>query len=142
MIREQAAIKLAAIDPAAIAAVVAQFPPADEIGPRRNWTELTPPHPNRGLPKALPARRDYLASAIVTYKKELESDIKTYDAYREKGPALLLPHEIVWGNPLDGLRCALQLKHNHITYALSMLILLTLELEDVQAALASAKPSP
>ncbi len=142
MIREQAAIRLAAIDPAAIAAVVDQFPPAEEIGPRRNWTELTPPHPARGIPKALPARLNYLTNAIQNQQKELERAIRTYSAYREQGPALLLPHEIVWGDPLRAYRCALDLTHNHITYALSMLILLTLELEDTQAALASAGTSP
>lgn len=43
-------------------------------------------------------------------------------------------------NPLGALRTALRLKDAHISYDLSILVKLTLELEDVKTELAEAEP--
>ena len=41
-IQEQAAALVAAVDPAAVAAVIAEFPEAEKVGIRTNWQSLDP----------------------------------------------------------------------------------------------------
>lgn len=141
-IRDEAAALVAATDPADVAAVIAAFPEADQIGLRENWQDLDP-HVGRRVPKAPADRAEHLSRLIETYQGELQRDIARYNDLRARGLAALSDYDICissGGDPLGALRCALRLKDAHVSYALSVLVKLSLELEDTQAALAAAAP--
>lgn len=141
-IQDEAAALVAAVDPAATAAVIAGFPEAEKIGVRGNWQDLDP-HLGQRVPKAPADRAAYLARMIERYQAELQRDIATYNRYRENGLAALSAYDVCISsgrNPLGALRTALRLKDAHISYALSMLVKLSLELEDVKTELAEAEP--
>lgn len=96
------------------------------------------------VPKAPAERAEYLARLIEQYQQALHADIARYHLLRDKGLAALSPQDICIsssGDPLAALRVALRLKHAHISCDLSVLVKLSLELEDTQAALSkSASP--
>lgn len=141
-IQEQAAALVAAVDPAAVAALIAEFPEAEKVGIRANWQSLDP-HLGHRVPKAPADRAEYLALKIEQYEAELQRDIATYTRYREQGLAALSAYYVCissGNNPLGALRTALRLKDAHISYDLSILVKLTLELEDVKTELAEAEP--
>lgn len=144
-IDDEAAALVAAIAPAAVAALIARYPEAEHVGIRSNWYDLDP-HSARRVPVAPAARVDYLAKLIDSNQAELQRDIARYNDLRARGLAGLSRCDILissGGRPLEALRCALDLKTAHISYHLSILVRLALELEDAQAALARAvKPAP
>ncbi|WP_459203492.1 hypothetical protein ACQVRV_00105 (plasmid) [Ralstonia pseudosolanacearum] len=144
-IEDEAAALVAAVDPADVAAVIAEYPEAEDVGIRENWFELNP-HVSRRVPKAPAARAEYLAKLIEENQDELQDDIARYNELRERGLAALTPYDICissGNDPLGALRCALDLKDAHISYQLSILVRLALELEDTRAELARvAKPAP
>lgn len=76
-IQEQAAALVAAVDPAAVAALIAEFPEAEKVGIRANWQSLDP-HLGHRVPKAPADRAEYLALKIEQYEAELQRDIATY----------------------------------------------------------------
>ena len=141
-IDDEAAALMAAVDPAAIAAVIAEFPEAEKVGIRANWQDIDP-HLGQRVPKAPADRAEYLARKIEQYEAELQRDIATYTRYREQGLAALSAYDVCissGNNPLGALRTALRLKHAHISYDLSILVKLSLELEDVKTELAESEP--
>lgn len=141
-IDQQAAELVAATDPAAVAAVIAAFPSAEEIGIRERWQDLNP-HLGERVPKAPAAREAYLLGQIDRYQKSHLAGVSHYNKLRAQGLAALSPYDlcISSGNdPLGALRCALRLKDAHISYDLSILVKLSLELEDVRTELADAEP--
>lgn len=144
-IDDEAAALVAAVAPAAVAALIARYPEAEHVGIRSNWYELDP-HSARRVPVAPAARADYLAKLIDSNQAELQRDIARYNDLRARGLAALCRADILissGGRPLEALRCALDLKTAHISYHLSILVRLALELEDAQGELASAvKPAP
>lgn len=85
-----------------------------------------------------------VAAVIAEFPEaELQRDIATYTRYREQGLAALSAYDVCissGNNPLGALRTALRLKDAHISYDLSILVKLTLELEDVKTELAEAEP--
>jgi len=136
-IDDEAAALVAAVNPADVAAVIAAFPEADKVGIRKNWYEIDP-HLGRRMPKAPADRADYLTRQIEQHQTELQGHISTYTRYREKGLTALSAYDVCissGNDPLGALRCALRLKDAHISYCLSILVKLSLELEDVQARL-------
>lgn len=136
-IEERAAELIAAADPAAIAAVIAEFPEAEKVSIRTNWTDIEA-YPSHRAPKVLADRAAYLAQKIEQNEAELQRDIGIYTRYREQGTAALSAYDVCissGNNPLRALRTALSLKHAHISYHLSILVKLALELEDVKAEL-------
>ena len=144
-IDDEAAALVAAVAPAAVAALIARYPEAEHVGIRSNWNELDP-HSARRVPVAPAARADYLAKLIDSNQAELQRDIARYNDLRVRGLAALSRCDILissGGRPLEALRCALDLKTAHISYHLSILVRLALELEDAQGELARAvKPAP
>lgn len=141
-IEQEAAELVAAVAPAAVAAVIAAFPEAEGVGIRANWQDIDP-HLGQRVPKAPADRAEYLARKIEQYEAELQRDIAAYTRYREQGLAALSAYDVCissGNNPLGALRTALRLKDAHISYDLSILVKLSLELEDVQTALAEAEP--
>jgi len=58
-IEQEAAELVAAVDPAAVAAVLADFPPAEDITIREHWQELDPTLTTKA-PRALAARESFL----------------------------------------------------------------------------------
>lgn len=141
-IDDEAAALVAAVDPAAVAAVIAAFPEAEKVGIRANWQDIDP-HLGQCVPKAPADRAEYLARKIGQYEAELQRDIATYTHYRETGLAALSPYDVCissGNNPLGALRTALRLKNAHISYDLSILVKLSLALEDVKTELAEAEP--
>lgn len=141
-IDDEAAALVAAVDPAAVAAVIAEFPEAEKVGIRANWQDIDP-HLGQRVPKVPTDRAEYLARKIEQYEAELQRDIATYTRYREQGLAALSAYDVCissGNNPLGALRTALRLKDAHISYDLSILVKLSLELEDVKTELAKAEP--
>jgi hypothetical protein len=141
-IDDEAAALVAAVDPAAVAAVIAEFPEAEKVGIRANWQDINP-HLGQRTPKAPADRAEYLARKIGQYEVELKRDIVTYARYREQGLAALSAYDVCISSgkdPLGALRTALRLKGAHISYDLSILVKLALELEDVKTELAEAEP--
>lgn len=138
----EAAALVTAIAPAAVAAVIAEFPDAEHVGICPTWPDIQP-HQGRRVPKDAAERAQYLAQRIESQQAELQGNISSYNRLREAGLAALSGYDICissGGNPLAALRTALQLKKNHISYDLSILVRLTLELEDTQTELANATP--
>lgn len=141
-IDDEAAALVAAVDPAAVAAVIAEFPEAEMVGIRTNWQSLDP-HLGQRVPTAPADRAEYLARQIEQYEAALQRDIATYTRYREQGLAALSAYDVCISggkNPLGALRAALRQKDAHISYDLSILVKLTLALEDVKTELAEAEP--
>lgn len=143
-IDDEAAALVAAVAPAAVAALIARYPEAEHIGIRWNWYDLNP-HTARRVPVAPAARAEYLAKLIESNQAELQRDIARYNELRARGLAALYRADILissGGRPLEALRCALDLKTAHISYRLSILVRLALELEDAQGELArTAEPA-
>jgi len=144
-IDDEAAALVAAVAPAAVAALIARYPEAEHVGIRSNWYELDP-HSARRVPVAPAARAGYLAKLIDSNQAELQRDIARYNDLRARGLAALSRCDILissGGRPLEALRCALDLKTAHISYHLSILVRLALELEDAHAAQArTIRPAP
>lgn len=141
-IDDEAAALVATVDPAAVAAVIVEFPEAEKVGIRANWLDIDP-HLGQRVPKAPADRAEYLARKIEQYEAALQRDIATYTRYREKGLLALSAYDVCissGNNPLGALRMALGLKDAHISYDLSVLVKLSLELEDIKTELAEAAP--
>lgn len=142
-IEDEAAALIAAADPAAVAAVVADFPEAEKIGLRDNWLTLNP-HLGQRVPKAPAARVKYLAQRIEHMQGALQEDITRYNELRAKAIAALSAYDVCISSgcdPVGALRTALRLKDAHISYDLSLLVKLALDLEDAQAELAATSPA-
>lgn len=125
----RAAAAVAAADPAAIAAVLADFPEAEEIGMRSDPASFNP-H-TKPPPKDPAKRAQYLREQIEKRRLEVDRDIETYNHLRDKGLAALCDYDInvsSGGNPVGALRTALSLKSAHISYGLTMSHNLRLEL--------------
>ena len=108
-IDDEAAALVAAVAPAAVAALIARYPEAEHVGIRSNWNELDP-HSARRVPVAPAARADYLAKLIDSNQAELQRDIARYNDLRVRGLAALSRCDILissGGRPLEALRCAL-----------------------------------
>jgi hypothetical protein len=134
-IEHEAAQLIAAIEQSAVVAILAEFPPPEEIRRRENWMECAPDETKKA-PRDLAAREVFISAKIDSYEKSRLNDIRQYNHLRDHGLAALSPYDVCissGGRPLDALRCALLLKTAHISYNLSVLIRLHLELEEVRA---------
>ena len=126
---------MAAGDPAAVAAVLADFPPAEDIRIRERWQELDP-NLTKKAPRDLAAREAFLLAKVASYEASRLASIARYNDLRDRGLAALSPYDICissGNDPLGALRCALRLKDAHISYDLSILVCLHLELDEVRA---------
>ncbi|MCW3640620.1 hypothetical protein KXR69_25010 [Ralstonia holmesii] len=134
-IEQEAAELVAAVDPAAVAAVLADFPPAEDIRIREHWRELDPTLTKKA-PRDLAARESFLLAKVASYEASRLASIARYNDLRDRGLAALSPYDICISSsrdPLGALRCALRLKDAHISYDLSILVRLHLELDEVRA---------
>lgn len=138
---EEAAVLVAAIDPADVLAIIEKFPVAEKICIRQNWRDIDPYLAQR-VPKVSADRAEYLTRKIEQYETELQRDVAEYARLRENGLAALSVYDlcISSGNdPLSALRTALRLKDAHISYDLSILLKLSLDLDEVQIDLTKAE---
>lgn len=134
----RAAQLVAAADPAAVAAVLAEFPEAEDIGMRADPDAFDPHAGRKRAPKDPAQRVQYLRDLIERLRGEVEDDIASYNRYRYHGLAAVSAFDICIassGRPLQALRTALDLTSAHISYGLTMMRNLHLELARVQAAL-------
>lgn len=134
-IEQEAAELVAAVDQAAVAAVIADFPPAEDIRIREHWRELDPTLTAKA-PRDLPAREAFLLAKVANYEKSRLDSITRYNDLRDRGLSALSPYDICISSsrdPVGALRCALRLKDAHISYDLSLLVRLHLELDEVRA---------
>lgn len=125
----EASALVAAVGQAAVAAVIAEFPEAEELGLRRDPASFNPHC--KPPPKDLEMRAHYLREQIASRRPAAEDHIARYNALRARGLAALCSYEIVISssrNPLGALRMALDLKAAHITYESTMLRNLHIEL--------------
>lgn len=129
----RAAAAVAAADPAAVAAVLADFPEAEEIGMRSDPASFNP-H-SKAPPKDPAKRAQYLREQIEKWRREVDRDIEQYNHYRDKGLAALSDYEFNVSGPLCALRTSLSLKNAHISYGLTMSHNLRLELASTLQAL-------
>lgn len=132
----QAAALVAAVRPRDLAALLAKYPEAEEIGLRSD-PESYNPHSLKRPPQDPKRRADYLADKIETYRWEVERDIERYNALRDRGFAAVSTYDIVISgscNALGALKTALDLKTAHISYGLTMMRNLHLELDALNAA--------
>lgn len=93
------------------ARIVAEFPPADQLGFRANLMEhdfLDIGEKGDLLKKARAQREQFLV--------RLAEDVQQYEALRENGADALSDYDIRNEGPAGALRTALRLKANHITY--------------------------
>ena len=132
----RAAALVAAADPAAVAAVLADFPEAEEIGLRGDPASF---NPHRKPPPKDPAKRaEYLREQIERPRKAVDRDIEEYNRYRDRGLASRCDTDInisSGANPVGARRTALRLKHAQISYGLTMSHNLRLELASTLQAL-------
>lgn len=77
-IDDEAAALVAAVAPAAVAALIARYPEAEHVGIRSNWYDLDP-HSSRRVPLASTARAEYLTKLIDSNQAELQRDIVRYN---------------------------------------------------------------
>lgn len=127
----EAAALVAAVDLAAVAAVLAEFPEPEELGMRDDPASIKP-H-TKPPPKNPVKRAQYLREQIERRRRNAENDIECYNDLRFRGLAALHACDIIISsgrNPLGALRTALDLKSAHITYELTMLHNLHLELAE------------
>ncbi len=93
------------------ARIVAEFPPADQLGFRPNLMEhdfLDIGEKGDLLKKARAQREQFLI--------RLAEDVRRYEALRENGVDALSDYDIRNEGPAGALRTALKFKSNHITY--------------------------
>lgn len=129
----RAAAAVAAADPAAVAAVIADFPEAEEIGMRSDPASFNP-H-SKPPPKDPAKRAQYLREQIEKWRLDVDRDIERYNELRDRGLAALSDYDINLSGPLCALRTALSLKDAHISYGLTMSHNLRLELASTLQAL-------
>lgn len=132
----EAAALVASVKPRALAALLAKYPEPEDIGFRSDPDHYNP-HSIKKPPKDPKRRAEYLAAEIENYRKEVERGIEKYNALRHYGFSALSSWDIVLGgtyDPLGGLRTALDLKNAHISYGLTMMRNLHLELDAFNAA--------
>ena len=132
----QAAALVASVKPRALAALLAKYPEAEDIGFRRDPDHYDP-HSLKKPPKDPKRRIEYVEGLIEQYRREVERDIERYNALRDRGFSELSAWDIVLGgtyDPLGGLKTALELKSAHISYGLTMMRNLHLELDRLNAA--------
>lgn len=126
----------AAADPTAVRAVIAASPNADEIGIRDNWRQLDTSY-LRDAPKIAAKRRAYLAAKFAEHRAALEVEIGRYSHLRDTGLPALTDYDVCissGGDPLRALRTALGLLSAHISWHLSLMMSLSIALEDADAA--------
>ena len=133
---DQAAALVASVKPRALAALQAKYPEPEDIVFRSDPDHYNP-HSCKRPPKDPKRRSEYLAAEIETYRRSVERDIERYNALRDRGFSALSSWDIVLGgtyDPLGGLKTALDLKTAHISYGLTMMRNLHLELDALNAA--------
>lgn len=138
----EAAQLRAGADPAALAAVVSLFPPADSLPPRTNWLHLTE-YVLRKLPKDLEKREAYLIQKLDGALREETQTVARHDRIRSLGLAEITDYDICissGGNPVQALRTALYLTANHVTYAKSFVMRFTLLLDEVRSDIEMSRP--
>ena len=127
---------IAAVDPAAVRDLLATFPPPYDIGPRDNWASIGKDMIGRLRTK--PEKRlQALRNEFAAYEKTLERDISTYNVYWTRGLASLTAYDVCissMDSPLGALRQALNLKSAHISWDLSIMVYLQLEIERLSKA--------
>lgn len=127
---------IGAVHAKSLAAVLARYPEAEDIGFRSDPDSFNP-H-KKALPKDLSARQIYLIKCLDSYRKAVELDICTYNKYRDRGLGALTMYDVCGaasGNALMALNTSLYLKRNHISYGLTMMRKLHLELAATNAQL-------
>ncbi len=140
-LKSKAAGLIAAVDPCDVSKVVSEYPEPEDIRVRERWREVNP-HLGKRLPKDAAKRAEYLAEKIQDWKETLGRDVEAYKRYRVEGLRALCAYDVCiasGNNPLAALGMALRLKHAHISYALSALMKLQLELKDAQKQLSDAQ---
>lgn len=133
MARASAAV--AAADSAAVAAVLADFPDAAEIGSDFSGGERAP---RLSLPADPAKRAQYLREEIERLRLSVCRDVSAYSLLRVDGLRALSDYEICsspGGCPVAALRAALALRHGRISSGLTMGHCLRLELADALRAL-------
>lgn len=129
-------------DPAAIAAVIAAFPPAEQLPPRTNWLQITDWILTK-LPKDLEKREAFLIEKVSEAQREELLTIASHNRIREGGLCAVTDYDICiagGGNPIQALKTALYLTGNHVTYAKSHLLRFTLLLDDVRSEIQMSRP--
>ena len=128
---------VAAVNPAAVTALLARFPEAKKIGVR-DRPEKYNPHSLKAPPKDRERRQGYLVGKIEEYRLDNERDVTQYTKYRDNGLNALSEYDVCISsgdNPLGALKMALSLKTAHISYNLTMMLNLQLELAALNAEL-------
>ena len=128
---------VAAVDPAGLTAVLARFPEAKTIRVRDGHGKYNP-HSLRAPPKDQERRQGYLVGKIEEYRLDNERNVAQYTNYRDNGLKALSSYDICissGGNALGALKMALSLKTAHISYNLTMMLNLQLELAALNAEL-------
>lgn len=129
----RAAAAVAAVSRAAVAAVLAEFPEADELGLREDLGAFQPHR--RPPPKGLDKRAQYLREQIERWRHDLSGSVERYNELRANGLAALTAYDIVLCGALPAYRSALELRSAHITYSLTMLHKLRIELAETSREL-------
>lgn len=132
----EAAALVASVRPRALAALLAKYPEPEDIGFRHDPDQYNP-HSLKKPPTDPKRRVEYVQSLIEQYRSGIERDIERYNGLRDKGFLALSAWDIALGgtyDPLWGLRTALELKSAHISYGLTMMRNLHLELDRLNAA--------
>lgn len=129
------AAAIAGADLEAVAAVLAQFPEAEEIEPRTNLTDES--FMSR-IPKKEPARRKKLEEALASAKKALLEAVERYTLMKRCGAAALSYHDLCLlhnGDAAGALRSGLMLATAHISYNCSEIECYTRALHELDRAI-------
>lgn len=127
----QATALVASVKPRALAALLAKYPEAEDIGFRSHPDDYNP-HSLKKPPKDPKRQIEYVENLLEQYRREVERHIELYNGLRDRGFTELSSCDIVLGgtnDPLGGLKTALDLKYAHISYGLTMMRNLHLELD-------------
>lgn len=124
----RAAAAVAAVSRAAVAAVLAEFPGADELGLREGPETFKP---RRSPPPKEPGKRaQYLREQIEKWRHDLSRSVERYNELRANGLAALPANDIELCGALPAYRSALEVKSAQITYSLTMVHSLRIELAE------------
>lgn len=140
----EAAALVAAVNPAEVAAMIAQYIPAEDVPLRNAWRGMSR-HPvySDNRPKEPQKLLVCLSRELEKQRESAQAAVRSYCKYRRDGLQALSAYDVLISsgrNPLRALKTALDLTQGHVSYYMSLAADLALDIANLRELLTPAPP--